>query len=106
MSAKRAGVRQPKRHAYQSRQAARLDQVEAKKVLAAAEGLRNSARWSVCRQGEPPGLRWEYVNLDTWWQLQRNKWQHGCDDPHACGARLRGCRGKTSRRKKLIRIPQ
>ena len=75
-----------------------LDVTEAKKVLAATEGRRNGPRWSVglacgLRQGEALGLRWEYINLETgdvrvWWQLQRNKWQHGCDDPHACGARL------------------
>ena len=75
-----------------------LDMNEAKKVLATAEGQRNGARWSVAlacglRQGEAIGLRWEYVNLDSgdvrvWWQLQRNRWQHGCDDPHSCGARL------------------
>lgn len=75
-----------------------LDQSEAKKVLAAAVGRRNGARWSVAlacglRQGEALGLRWEYVNLDTgdvrvWWQIQRNRWQHGCSDPHACGQRL------------------
>jgi integrase len=75
-----------------------LDTSEAKKVLAAAEALRNGPRWSVAlacglRQGEALGLRWEYVNLDTgdvrvWWQLQRNRWQHGCADSHKCGARL------------------
>jgi integrase len=75
-----------------------LDRTEAKKVLAAAVGRRNGARWSVAlacglRQGEALGLRWDYVNLDTgdvrvWWQIQRNRWQHGCGDPHACGARL------------------
>jgi integrase len=75
-----------------------LNQEEAKKALSAAEGRRNGARWSVglavgLRQGEALGLRWSYVDLETgdvrvWWQLQRNKWQHGCDDPHTCGARL------------------
>jgi integrase len=75
-----------------------LDVTEAKKVLAATEGRRNGSRWSVglacgLRQGEALGLRWEYINLETgdvrvWWQLQRNKWQHGCDDPHGCGTRL------------------
>ncbi|MER5672778.1 tyrosine-type recombinase/integrase [Pseudonocardia alni] len=77
---------------------AQFTREEARKVLAAAEGRRNAARWSVAlacglRQGEALGLRWEYVDLETgdvkvWWQLQRNVWQHGCDDPHACGERL------------------
>jgi integrase len=74
-----------------------LKQAEARKVLALAEHRRNGARWSVglacgLRQGEALGLRWEYIDLDSadvrvWWQLQRNTWRHGCDDPHACGAR-------------------
>lgn len=42
---------------------------ESRKVLAAAKGKRNAARWSVAlalglRQGEALGLRWEDVNLD------------------------------------------
>src|SRR5690242_5057388 len=55
------------------------------------------ARWSVAlalgiRQGEALGLRWAYVNLETgeiraWFQIQRAEWQHGCDDPHTCGAK-------------------
>lgn len=75
-----------------------LSQVEAKKVLGAVTDRRNGARWSVglaagLRQGEALGLRWEYVDLKTgdirvWWQIQRNRWRHGCADPHACGARL------------------
>ncbi len=79
-----------------------LTLAEAKRVLAVANGWRNGTRWSVAlssglRQGEALGLRWEYVDLDTgdvkvWWQLQRNLWRHGCDDPHACGKRLHGPR--------------
>ncbi len=23
--------------------------------------------------------------MKVWWQLQRLTWQHGCEDPHACG---------------------
>ena len=73
-------------------------QEDARKILTAAVGRRNGVRWSVAlalglRQGEALGLRWKYVDLDAeqirvWWQLQRNKWQHGCDDPHECGMRL------------------
>jgi integrase len=75
-----------------------LTREEARGVLAAASELRNVVRWSVglacgLRQGEALGLRWEFVDLETgdariWWQIQRNTWRHGCDDPHACGARL------------------
>jgi integrase len=56
---------------------------EAKRILAAAEQIRNGARWSVglalgLRQGEALGLRWTYVDLEqgmvrVWWQLQRQK---------------------------------
>lgn len=75
-----------------------LSQEEAKKVLNAVVDRRNGARWSVglaagLRQGEALGLRWTYVDLDSgdvrvWWQIQRNRWRHGCEDPHACGTRL------------------
>lgn len=44
------------------------------------------------RQGETIGLKWSRLNDDTRMlyiakQLQRRTWEHGCDDPHACGAR-------------------
>ncbi|MBE1466130.1 tyrosine-type recombinase/integrase [Kibdelosporangium phytohabitans] len=75
-----------------------LDADEARKVLHVAQKRRNGARWSVglacgLRQGEALGLRWKYVDLETgafkvWWQIQRNNWKHGCEDPHACGDRL------------------
>ncbi|WP_211245718.1 tyrosine-type recombinase/integrase [Actinomadura oligospora] len=68
---------------------------DARRILKAAEGRRNSARWSVAlalglRQGEVIGLRWEYVDLETgeirpWFQLNKAAWRHGCSDPHACG---------------------
>jgi integrase len=68
---------------------------EARRILDAAKGRRNAARWSVAlalgiRQGEALGLRWSYVDLETgvikaWFQIQRAKWRHGCDDPHKCG---------------------
>ncbi|MFB9895862.1 tyrosine-type recombinase/integrase [Planobispora takensis] len=70
---------------------------EARLILKAAEGRRNAARWSVAlalgiRQGEALGLRWQYVDLDTgviraWFQVQQANFRHGCDDPHACGAK-------------------
>jgi integrase len=69
---------------------------EARRIIDAASGRRNAARWSVAlalglRQGEALGLRWSYVDLKTgviraWFQVQRAAWRHGCDDPNACGA--------------------
>ncbi|WP_335981333.1 tyrosine-type recombinase/integrase [Streptomyces sp. CA2R106] len=71
---------------------------EAKAFLAAAIKRPTYMRWVVgvgmgFRQGECLGLRWSYVDLDgelfhPQWQVQRLTWRHGCDDPHACGARL------------------
>ncbi|MCQ4044482.1 tyrosine-type recombinase/integrase [Streptantibioticus rubrisoli] len=70
---------------------------ETRKILAAAQAQPSAVRWAVglalgLRQGEALGLRWTYLDLNTgrvrvWWQLQRNTWRHGCDDPHACGAK-------------------
>lgn len=75
-----------------------LSQDEAKTVLRAALKRRNGLRWAIgmglgLRQGEALGLRRAYVDLDTgsikvWWQLQRLGWQHGCNNPYACGQRL------------------
>ncbi|TDC21243.1 integrase [Streptomyces sp. 8K308] len=71
---------------------------EAKAFLLAAAKRPTFLRWVVgvgmgFRQGEVLGLRWTYVDLEAElfhprWQLQRLKWRHGCDAPHACGARL------------------
>ncbi|MFF9591840.1 tyrosine-type recombinase/integrase [Streptomyces sp. NPDC014646] len=70
---------------------------EAKAFLEAAAKRPTFMRWIVgvgmgFRQGETLGLRWPYVDLEgelfrPEWQLQRLTWRHGCDDPHACGAR-------------------
>lgn len=80
-----------------------LTQAEARRILAAADGRRNGARWSIglalgLRQGEAIGLRWKYVDLDGGsarirWQLVRQKWQHGCDDVAECteGKHRRPC---------------
>ncbi|MEU7990500.1 hypothetical protein AB0B56_37130 [Streptosporangium canum] len=68
-----------------------LTRNEARKILEAAKSRRNPARWSAAlslgiRQGAALGLRWSFVDLATgvikaWYQVQ-----HGCDDPHECGA--------------------
>ncbi|MFF2215027.1 tyrosine-type recombinase/integrase [Streptomyces antibioticus] len=75
-----------------------LTRAEARAVLDEAGRRRNGARWSVgaalgLRQGEALGMRWSYLDFETGmlrvhWQLQRLKWRHGCEDPHACGERL------------------
>nr|WP_250402326.1 hypothetical protein [Streptomyces cellostaticus] len=71
---------------------------EAKAFLAAASNRPTFMWWIVgvgmgLRQGETPGLRWPYVDLEAElfrpeWQLRRLTWRHGCGDPHACVARL------------------
>jgi integrase len=73
-----------------------LTETQARTVLAAVAGRRNSSRWSVglacgLRQGEALGLRWQFVDLDAavmriWWQLQRLPWRHGCADAAKCSA--------------------
>jgi integrase len=65
-----------------------LTEAEALAILAATDGRRNAARWSVglalgLRQGEALGLRWQYVDLAAgeirvWWQLHRRAFDHGC----------------------------
>ncbi|MEW2377522.1 site-specific integrase [Micromonospora sp. NPDC047812] len=71
---------------------------EAQRILTVAAGQRNGVRFALAlalglRKGEALGLKWRRVDLDkgllrTPRQLQRHRWQHGCDNPHACGARL------------------
>jgi integrase len=75
-----------------------LTAAEARAVLESAKDRRNGTRWSVAlalglRQCEALGLRWKYVDLDrgmirVFWQIKRQRFRHGCDDPHACGERL------------------
>jgi integrase len=73
---------------------------EASKILAAVRGRWNGARWALAlavgsRQGETLGLTWpclDLADLDNAsmriaWEVIRLPWQHGCEDPHACGAR-------------------
>lgn len=70
---------------------------EAQRILNAAAIQRNGVRFALAlalglRKGETLGLRWSRVDLEaavlrTPKQLQRQKWQHGCDDTMACGAR-------------------
>lgn len=51
------------------RKIAAFEEVDARRILAAAEGTWNAARWSVAlalglRQGEALGLTWDHVDLD------------------------------------------
>ena len=74
---------------------------EARRVLRAAEGVRNSARWSVAlalgtRQGEALGLSWDAVDLDARTlrvreALQRVPYRHGCAGA-SCGKRAASCK--------------
>lgn len=75
---------------------------ECRRILAAAEGQRNAARWSVAlalglRQGEALGAAWSDVDFEAGTlrirrAVQRRTWEHGCaahgGEP-ACG-RKRG----------------
>jgi integrase len=74
---------------------------DTRRILAAAEGRRNSARWAVAlslglRQGEALALKWGDVNLDTGLllvrrALYRQTWRHGCEDPQHCAKNARSC---------------
>jgi integrase len=79
-----------------------LAEVEA--ILGAAMAQREPARWLIAmllglRQGEVLGLRWHRLQLDgdppvmrVDSQLQRQRWEHGCDDPAGCASRWCGRR--------------
>lgn len=71
---------------------------EARALLRLTAERRNGTRWSVAlalglRLNEALGLRRSYVDVDravlhVHWQIQRERYRHGCKDPHACGKRL------------------
>jgi integrase len=75
-----------------------LTATEARALLRLTARRRNGTRWSVglalgLRQNEALGLRRPYIDLDkavilVHWQIQRARYRHGCEDPHACGERL------------------
>jgi integrase len=73
-----------------------LPREDAQAMLRVAADMRNGARWSVAfglglRQSEALGMRWRFVNLDEGtirvYQLKRRRFEHGCADPYACGAK-------------------
>ncbi len=78
-----------------------LNEAETHRVLDAAAGGRNAARWALAllvgpRQGECLGLRWEDVDLDAGTlrirrSLARAPWQHGCGSVPCDGKRGADC---------------
>jgi integrase len=70
----------------------------ARSLLRLTAQRQNGTRWSVglalgLRQNEALGLRRPYIDLDkavilVHWQIQRARYRHGCENPHACGERL------------------
>jgi integrase len=70
---------------------------EIDRLLKLALRKRNGVRFVIAlalglRQGEALGLKWSRLHepsktLEIMKGLQRQTWQHGCDDPHVCGAR-------------------
>jgi integrase len=75
-----------------------LPVVDMKRLIERALTRRNGVRYVVAlamgyRQGESLGLEWaqldeELQEIHLREQIQRQKWQHGCQDPQACGERL------------------
>ncbi|MBS2533753.1 excisionase family DNA-binding protein [Catenulispora sp. NF23] len=75
-----------------------LEVSEMKAVIAAAMRRRGGIRYVLAlvlgyRQGESLGLEWSQLDrsvrkIKVQIQLQRQTWEHGCADPHACGERL------------------
>jgi integrase len=69
---------------------------EIQRIIAAALKRRNGVRFVIalalgCRQGEALGFKWERLDRENHVYriskaLQRHKWQHGCNNPNACGA--------------------
>src|SRR6266487_1579692 len=67
------------------------------RLIQTALAKRNGVRFVVAlalgiRQGEALGLKWSRLDegsktFQIRKSIQRRTWQHGCDDPHACGAR-------------------
>jgi integrase len=78
-----------------------LSVAETRRVLDAATGGRNAARWALAllvgpRQGEVLGLRWEDVDLDAGTihirrSLARAPWKHGCGSVPCGGKRGADC---------------
>ncbi len=90
-----------------------LNANEIQRVLKAALERRNGVRFVIAlslgsRQGEALGVKWSQLDeqnrtLRIRKALQRQTWQHGCADPHACGAKyhkIKPCREDCKRHKR------
>jgi integrase len=74
-----------------------FDVDEVRRLMTAALTRRNGVRFVLAlaigtRQGETIGIKWARYDARTrslriTRQLQRQTWEHGCTDPHACGTR-------------------
>jgi integrase len=74
-----------------------FDIEEIQRLIKMALTRRNGVRFVLAlalgtRQGETIGLKWTRLDkrtktLTITRQLQRRTWEHGCPDPHACGAK-------------------
>lgn len=76
------------------------DADEVRAILLECGDRRTGPRWVTAmgtglRQGETLGMLWPHLDLadldaaavDVQWELVRLPWEHGCGDPHACGAK-------------------
>lgn len=71
-----------------------IDPSDVQRLLGAALHRRNGVRFVIAlalgiRQGEALGLKWEHLDeerqtLRIRKAIQRQKWQHGCRNPHKC----------------------
>jgi integrase len=90
--------------ARSTREAVPPEDDEVRAILAACEDWRTGPRWITglatgARQGEALGLLWPLADIDDpaaaavriEWSLARLPWQHGCEDPRACGQHRRSC---------------
>ena len=91
---------------------------EIRQLITTALNRRNGVRFVLAlaigtRQGETIGLKWTRYNPDTRLlriarQLQRQTWEHGCSDPHACGERyhkIRPCTAGCKRHARACPLP-
>jgi integrase len=75
-----------------------LSLADMQRVIETALRRRNGVRYVVAlalgiRQGEALALKWSQLDekrqtIQLREQIQRRTWEHGCDNPHACGERL------------------
>lgn len=91
---------------------------EVQQVLKAALERRNGLRFVIAlalgtRQGETLGLKWDRLDerrgtLRIRTALQRRTWEHGCSDPHRCGAKYhktKPCRSGCKRHSRACPSP-